>query len=204
MLIPHNSSEVTWRVESNAERSKWSRQWGYLKRYRRRVGKTAHYSGGQIRFCSVLFGSARVAVWMTPKASGQSLHDTSCINVYLTENETRLIPHDSSEVTWRVESNAERSKWSRQWGYLKRYRRRVGKTAHYSGGQIRFCSAQLGLQCEWPLRRLANPCTTRHVLMSISQRTRRGECDPTNHAHFSRQQRSDVTRRERRGAILMY
>jgi len=31
------------------------------------------------RFGSILFGSARAAVWMRPKASGQSLHDTSCI-----------------------------------------------------------------------------------------------------------------------------
>ena len=48
------------------------------------IRRTAQYSSGLIRFGSALFGSARLGsarlpVWMTPKASGQSLHDTSCI-----------------------------------------------------------------------------------------------------------------------------
>jgi len=56
---------------------------------------------------SVLFCSTRIAVWMTHKAYGHSLHDTYLFNAYLTENATWVIrrkrsvsPHDKSDTTW--------------------------------------------------------------------------------------------------------
>ena len=47
---------------------------------------------------------------------------------------------------------------------------------------VRFCSARLGLQCQWCVRRLAIPCTTRHVFNAYLAEnvTRREWCDKSD------------------------
>jgi len=62
MFSPYHNSDVTGRFESDAERSEWIGLSGYVKRYKRSVRRTAYYSGGRIRFDSVLFGSVRFSV----------------------------------------------------------------------------------------------------------------------------------------------
>jgi len=98
-----------------------------------------------VRFGSVRSCSARVAVGMTPKASGQSVHDTSYIKCVPRRErdesdptKVTLSPHDKSDATCRFESDAERSKWIRLSGYPKRYKQNVHRTAHYPGGKFKF------------------------------------------------------------------
>ena len=68
----------------------------------------------------------------------------------------------------------------------------------------RFGSALFGLRCEWGLRRLANPRTTRHVFNAyLADNATRREWPEQSEAQSSQQQRRDRTRRERRGAIEM-
>jgi len=195
MPIPHDNSEATWRVERDAERSKWSRQSGYLKRYKRSVGKTALYSGGPIRLGTVLFGSARVAVRMTPKASGQSLHDTSCINEYLTDNETlRERSHESCSFLTTTAKRRDASRATRsdpnvldcqdRWRGINGASVELRTTKAVGFGSVRICSARLVLQCEWRLRLLANPCTTRNVLNAYTT-------DRATRSYFSTAKRSD-------------
>ena len=73
------TTRATRRDASRATRS--GQNWvGCQDRWRGIKGASVELRTTQVvRFGSVLFGWSRLAVWMTPKASGQSPHDTSCI-----------------------------------------------------------------------------------------------------------------------------
>ena len=100
------------------------------------------------RLGSILFSMADLAVWMMPKASSQSLYDTS-FNTYLTENVTRrgihrkwsVSLHDKSDATWRAESYVERLEWIRLSGYLKRCTQNLRRAR---SGSVRLASVRFG------------------------------------------------------------
>jgi len=169
---PHNSDAIG-RVENYAERTR-IRLSRYLKRYKQSIRRTAHYSGSPIRFYSA--GLGLQCEWRIERlANPCTERHVSRKERHATSDPTKVgCPHDNSDATERVENYAERA-WIRLSGYLKTYKRNVRRTAHYSGSPIRFYSARLGLQCEWRLRRMANPCTERHVY----RKERHATSDPT-------------------------
>jgi len=148
-LSPHNNSYVTGRVESDAERMKWIRLSGYVKRYKRCVRRTAHNSGGPIRFGPDQLGSGcsvnvTWGVWPIPEwhvmylmRISQTMQRDESVPTKAT-----LSPHDNSDATGRVKSDAERSKWIRLSGYVKRYKRCVHRTAQTQA--VRFGSVLIG------------------------------------------------------------
>ena len=76
--------------------------------------------------------------------------------------------------------------------------KRTSASEHARSGLVRF---GYGVQFEWGLRRLANPCTTRHVFNAhLTENARRREWQDESDAQSSRQERRDVTRREKSDA----
>ena len=64
-------------------------------------------------------------------------------------------------------------------------------------GSVRFCSGRLGLQDEWRLTHLANPCNTRHVFSAyLIENGIRREWSDESDDQSSRQERRDMTRQE--------
>ena len=105
---------------------------------------------------SVIFGSARFAERMTSKAAGQSLHDTSCFNEYLTENETRREwSHESCSFLTTTAKRRDASRATRSdqngvgsqdtWRGINGSSVKLRSTQAVRFGSFRFCSAQLGL-----------------------------------------------------------
>ena len=141
------------------------------------VRKTEHYAG-----CRILFGSPRFAVRMTQKRLTNPCTKRQLFIMYLAKNVTRRVTprkHDQSSQQRRDGTRPERSKWIRLWRNINGASVQLRTTQAVRFGSVRFCSAGLGLQCEWRITRLANPSTERHIFNIISQTTRRDEIDRT-------------------------
>jgi hypothetical protein len=102
---------------------------------------------GSVRFCWTRHGLQ--CEWRIRRLANPCTNVTYliCTSHKTRRDESTLSPHDNSDATGRVESDADRSQWIRLSGYVKRYKRCFRRPAHSSGGPIRFGSDRIGSGC---------------------------------------------------------